>query len=266
MEFEQKFNELMKRKVEVHPRLASLEKAALYDFNGTLVEMKGTGGIYERKIREMLEPMNQNASDRKIAKYVLNKVKSPKRGTKAREVYYDFLELAIERGEVKMVAFPDVFKKGNAIENDRKAGLKIISFSRGTDALMKKSMEASGTTRIIGKMYSSIPYGGEKTAACYSGFFLDLLKERKLIVKSYEDEWQNVREMLIADLALAVLLKMQSLPFQIIWVDRKNEIMGERVAAEFKHTEAAYEAIRKKYGIGTGFGTAVQRKRSLLLR
>ncbi|MFH0972178.1 MAG: hypothetical protein V1835_06460 [Candidatus Micrarchaeota archaeon] len=244
MDYGKKFNDLMKWKVRINANFASFEKVALYDFNGTLVEMKGTAGIYERKIREMLEPMMGTAKDRKIANYAVEKIKSPRRGTKAREVYYDFLELAIERGEVKMIPFPDVFMKGNAIERDMRAGLKIISFSRGTDILMVKSIEASKTGTIIEKMYSSIPYGGEKTAECYFGFFADLLKGKKLIAKSYEDEWGNVADMLIAEMALSAKTGMPQ--FEINWVDRKG--IQKSMKTDLELLGNFYETKKRQHG------------------
>ena len=238
MDLNGKIVELSKRGGKVEKLgVSQMEKVALYDFNGTLV--KEIGGESRRyfvaKLKALLEPL----SDEKLRSLVLEKISMPERGTKAREVYYDFLEMGLEKGEINPIVFKDVYASNNLIERDRKEGLKIISLSRGTDSLLRKILKASGLSETVQEIHSTIPYGGEKTAECYFDFFLDCLKRKQFIVKSYEDEFGNLQNMFCADVALALKLNLKSLPFKIIWVNRKKENRKK----EIQEMERIYSGI-----------------------
>lgn len=285
MELDRKINKLIRlRGRGLKSQRKTFKEAALYDFNGTLVsDMKGSGmEIYKRKLFQAFGPLletgngeiikifgkngltiaGKNSTGKKFPKSlsesVISLIKSPKRGTKARDIYYDFLELAVERGEIGLRAFPDVFMKGNLIEKDREAGLAIISLSRGTDSILKKSLDASGTGKIIDKMYSTIPFGGEKNAECYYGFYMELLAKGIRVTKSYEDEWKNVEAMFEADLALGVRLKLRAPPFKIIWIDRAKDRGRGEIKRKIAVFEKAYRIVCKKYGWEMRFGELLQ--------
>ena len=246
MELENKFG-LEKKIVELSKRggragqvdFSQMEKAALYDLNGTLVgEFSDKGWEYfEEKLKALLEPIKKD--DEKTFNLVLEKIRKPKRGTKAREVYYDFLEMALEKKAIIPKAFGDVFLSDNSISRDMKENLKIISLSRGTDSLLDKIVKAGGLSETLQEIHSTIPYGGEKTAECYFEFFLDCLKRKQFIVKSYEDEFGNLQNMFCADVALALKLNLKSLPFKIIWVNRKKENRKK----EIEELERVYSGI-----------------------
>ncbi len=273
-DFEKEFNEYAKKKTDMKiGQLKNYEKVALYDFNGTLVsDMKENGGEgYARHLEEVMIPLRELRDEEfakdlkdkgieikgegiveKLAGLVIEKVKNPKRGTKAKEAYYDYLEIAIERGEVKLEAFPEVFEKGNLIERDRKEGLEIISLSRGTDGILEKSMKVAKVGGIIERMYSTIPYGAEKTVKCYFEFFIDLLREDKLMVRGYEDEWDNVGNMFIADMALTVSLELKELPFEVWWIDRRS--MNKEMEEKVEGIKKFYKMKAKEYGWRREFG------------
>ncbi|HLC48704.1 MAG TPA: hypothetical protein VJI13_06530 [Candidatus Norongarragalinales archaeon] len=290
MDLEQKISDLIGHSGKAPKFPARLaRKAALYDFNGTLVsDMKGSGmDNYETKLRQAFGPLREmedgeiikafgkngitirglgkkgvgiegnKRKDKNLAKplaeSIISIIKSPKRGTKAREIYYDFLELAVERGEISMEPFPDAFAKGNCIEKDRKAGLSIISLSRGTDRLLQKSIDASGTRGIISKMYSTIPYGGEKTAECYYRFFIELMNKGTLIVKCYEDELANVEGMMVADMALAIKMGLGAPPFKIIWIDRVKNCRKADQIEKIRKLGEFYSGNARRYGWGMEF-------------
>ncbi|MEK6954107.1 MAG: hypothetical protein AABX01_03810 [Candidatus Micrarchaeota archaeon] len=277
---ERNINSLLKIKIKTpKSQKTAFRKAALYDFNGTLVSTMTDEGMrnYERKLGEQLGPLMEIGDDaiirdakkegfeimgknlgKKLSKFILQAIKTPRRGTKAREAYYDFMELALERGEMKIKPVLDAFAKGNFIESDRREGLKLISLSRGTDALLQKSLKASGFSGIIEKMYSSIPYGGEKGARGYFEFYLDRLNEGISIVKCYEDEWRNVEGLVIADIALAAKLGFKNPPFEIYWIDRGNVRGSKEAKAEMVGLNEAHTILGKKYGWKMQFDKMLQ--------
>ncbi|MFH1750862.1 MAG: hypothetical protein ABH863_04235 [Candidatus Micrarchaeota archaeon] len=263
---------LLKNSIKIRkPPKSGYQKAALYDFNGTLVsDMKGSGmELYEKRLRQAFGPLMEIEDEKIIqelgkngieiggnikkgfnlanplAESIIALIKTPRRGTKAREIYYDFVELAVEREEIGIKPFPDVVAKGNRIDSDRREGLSIISLSRGTDSILKKSIEASGTEKIIDKMYSTIPYGGEKTAECYYKFYHAMLGKGIQITKSYEDEWKNIEGMLICNFALAIKLKLRSLPFKIIWIAREGKRNGP--TDELRAFEREFSRLKEKH-------------------
>lgn len=267
MSLEKKINELLELQAPEKTDLKALRKVALYDFNGTLAsDMRGAGmekygkaledqlsviaNAEDSKIIDAFEKkgikLHGNGLGRAVADVAWELAKEPPRGTKAREAYYDLLELWIRRGEAGVSVFPDVWKKGNAIERDKKQGLQVVALSRGVQKLLDVILQVSRLDSVVEKIYSTIPYGAEKTAKCYYLFMLDLLKEKKLVVKAYEDEIENVEGLLAADIALAAKLEIEEVPYEIIWVDRAGEGKTEKGREKMRGFEGVYERFRNE--------------------
>jgi len=274
MSFEKIIEGLLKIPAPEKADFTGAKKVALYDFNGTLAsDIRGAGmEKYGSALKNQLSVIEKIDGDKisgafarhgiklqgsilgkAVARAVWDLAREPPRGTKAREAYYDLLELWVRRGEAGVSVFPDVLKKGNAIDRDKKEGLEVISLSRGPQGMLEVILKVSGLDSVVSRIYSTIPYGGEKSAECYYRFMLDLLKEGKTVAKAYEDETGNLEGLLAADIALAEKMALAEVPYEIIWVDRKGECgegEGRRAMAEF---EEAYERSRKKAGWGKGF-------------
>ena len=241
MNLEKKITSLVKQKIPLpKANWRLLEKCALYDYNGTLENGAGSKAraYYRKRLAQALAPLG----DKKQVASIVAAVYNPPRGSKARNVYYDLLEIGLAHGDIKVELFAEVKARGHsALSRDKLSGLRLLSLSRGTQTLMDAHLHKSGLAGLIERIYSTDPYGGSKDAQCYFLFFLDLLREGALVVKSYEDEWQNFEDMFAADLALAIKLKREP-PFKCIWVDRKGQ--GDE---DIEHLEKVYEIYRGKY-------------------
>lgn|GEM_PF-6768907 len=251
-----------------------LKRVALYDLNGTLAsDLKGPGmarygemlkhqlawveALSDETVKKVFEKneaeLKGGLLGKKVADSVWELAKEPPRGTKAREVYYDLLELWVRRGEAGVTVFPEVWKPDGAIARDKKMGLEVITLSRGLLRLLNVVMATSKLDRVIDKTYSAIPYGGEKTAQCYYLFLLDLLKERKWVVRAYEDEPGNLEGLLAAGIALSHALELSDVPFEVVWVDRKRErdtYEGQTWLAGF---EKEYASMQSAYRLNKPF-------------
>ncbi len=225
-----------------------MKKTAVYDLNGTLVPSVTFEAMahYERKLVEIMGPLEGVKDDeakkslkengigiegknisKKIRSFVIESIKQPKRGTKARGIYYDLLELAYERGEISTKALPDALAEGNTIDRDKKEGLWIVALSRGSDTLLAKILKFSGLDGKIEKIYSTLPFGGEKTAQAYAGVYALLKKDGLKPVRFYEDEFPNVRQLFEFGISIA----RKRYPFEIVWVNRNGESREKEILA-----------------------------------
>lgn len=255
-------------------RLPLAKPAALYDLNGTLAsDMRGAGlEHYADSLKRQLSILEtlpdsdvQTAfarhglrlegkdAGRGMARAVAELVREPARGTSARDVYYDLMELRVRRGEAGASAFDDVFLKGNALSRDRKEGLALLSLSRGPKRLLEAVLQAAKLDAAIDRVYSTLPYGAEKTAKCYFLFYLDLLREGFRVVRAYEDEPPNLAGLLAANIALAARLDLKEPPFSIVWVDRKGIRSTPEGRAALSALESAYASLRKAHGYTKDF-------------
>lgn len=241
-----------------------LEKCAVYDFNGTLApDLKEQAmAYYKARLEEQLEPLAgvpdaelENdlakagfiASERakigaRLAKIVLERIARPKRGTKAREVYYDLVEIALEKRLIDAKALPDALAPNNLLNKEKKEGWRIVALSRGTQSLLDKYLKASGLNEVIERIYSTIEFGGEKTKRAYVGCVARLERDGFDARRFYEDEFDNVKQMFAAGLELAKE-RESAFPFEIVWVDRLGELSKRR--KEIEAMRAEYDAAKK---------------------
>lgn len=216
-------------------------RTVVYDFNGTLAEnVQGeTLEYYTRRLSEALEPLLALSDEQvavrleekgiavkgknlsaKMREFVVESVRNPKRGTKAREVYYDLLESAMGKGLLVPRVLPDVLADGNSLDKEKLLGLSLVAFSRGTQSMLDKLLVLSGLKGKIDEIYSSIDFGGEKKAEAYVGLYKQMLLDHRIPTRFYDDEFDIVKEILFFRLAV-----QQSAPhFEVVWVDRKNEV------------------------------------------
>ncbi|MFH0973669.1 MAG: hypothetical protein V1817_02695, partial [Candidatus Micrarchaeota archaeon] len=235
-------------------------KCVVYDFNGTLAPdfKKQAMAYYRARLEDALEPLvaapdaeleNELmkagfiASERskigsRLSRIVLERIARPKRGTKARQVYYDLLEAALEKGAIDAKALPDALSPKSVIRKERREGWRVVALSRGTQSLLDKYLKASGLGEVIERIYSTIEFGGEKTKSAYIGCIKRLEKDGFDARRFYEDEFDNVKQMFAAGLELA-RERESVFPFEIVWVDRLGEI-------EKKKKEIG--ALRAEYG------------------
>ncbi|MFH1200678.1 MAG: hypothetical protein V1708_06445, partial [Candidatus Micrarchaeota archaeon] len=176
MNLEEKINVLLKLDAPMAAGLAGAKKAALYDFNGTLAsDLRGSGmenyGLALRRQLSVIEKIDGDRISGAFAKHgikmqgsIIGKAVAqsvwelacePPRGTKARDVYYDLLELWVRRGTAGVTVFPEVWSKGNAIDRDRREGLEIISLSRGPQGMLEVILQVSKLDSVVGKIYST---------------------------------------------------------------------------------------------------------------
>lgn len=248
--------------------LKRLKKCVVYDFNGTLAPdfKEQSLAYYKTRVEEQLEPLAQTPDNEiendllsagflvierkkigeRLARLVLERVARPKRGTKAREVYYNLVEIALEKRSIDAKALPDALAPRNLLRKEKKAGWRIVALSRGTQSLLCKYLAASGLASVVERIYSTIEFGGEKTKRAYLGCVKRLERDGFDARRFYEDEFPNVQQMFAAGLELAHEQKSEStFPFEVIWVDRNEELKKRRkeIAAlradyekkEFKH-------------------------------
>ena len=142
--------------------------------------------------------------------------------------------------------------------------MKIFCFSRGTQAMIEKTLKASGLDKVVEQIYSVLPYGGVKNKHAYKQFYLDQKKEGSEIVKQYEDEWENLEQLFEAGLEIALELKLDNYPYQIIWVDRSHESTKNEAKKALEKLEAKYEKLKKEKNWKTAFQKVFEIKSNLL--
>ena len=247
-----------------------LAKCVVYDFNGTLApDFKEQAMQYYRtRLEDVLEPLTQArdlelendlqnagfiASERskigvKLAAIVLECVARPKRGTKAREVYYDLVEIALEKRLIDAKALPDALDSKNLLNKEKKEGWRIVALSLGTQSLLDKYLAASGLDAAVERIYSTIEFGGEKTKKAYIGCIERLAADGFDAKRFYEDEFDNVKQMFAAGLELS---DEHGYPFEIIWVDRNGELAAKK--KELQTLRAEYDSKGFKQGFDSVF-------------
>lgn len=196
--------------------MAELQKTVVYDLNGTLIPSVSKQALaeYQKRLKDVLESLY--SEDAKRAESVFEKIKVPPRGSKARDVYNDFMELAIERGEIDIKALPDALKKPNTLSREKEEGLRIVAVSRGSTTALPKILVQSGLKDLVDEAFSIVQFGGRKTMPAWQKIFAMLNEQGLQPVRVYEDEWSAVQQ-------LDAFRKQSGLDFQIVWVDRKNE-------------------------------------------
>ncbi len=263
--------------------MKKLVKCVVYDFNGTLApDFKEQALAYYRaRLEEQLEPLKtvsdlelendlQNAgfiaSDRskigaKLSKLVLERVARPKRGTTAREVYYDLVEIALEKRLIDAKALPDALDSKNLLNKEKNEGWRIVALSRGTQSLLDKYLAASGLDAVVERIYSTIEFGGEKTKKAYLGCVRQLEKDGFDAKRFYEDEFDNVKQMFASGLELAKERKT-AYPFEIVWVDRLGELAAKK--KEIVAMRAEYDAAKKEKPGWLGFNEVFKATKDLV--
>ncbi|HLD75598.1 MAG TPA: hypothetical protein VI874_01145 [Candidatus Norongarragalinales archaeon] len=234
-----------------------LKKTVVYDFNGTLVPAITKQGMawYRHELKKAMGPLleinskaleelaakkgirlNGKNLQKKLANLVLDVLSKPKRGTPAREVYYDLQEIAFERGIIPSKALWDAASPKSTLIRERKQGYRLVGLSRGTQTLLDKLLLFSGLSEKVERIFTTHEAGGEKTAQAYAHVYAGFKRKRYLPVRFYEDEFDNVEQLFLFGLSIA----KKKYPFQVIWVDRKKQL--EKVAGRI-------ENLKEKYGV-----------------
>lgn len=226
------------------------KKLCILDLNGVLIEKDVTpklNQLYQTKIRLMFDPLvtksepevqtllktkgleikstSRTPIAEQLREFVAETCFEPAKGTPSRKIAYDLAETAFDSKEITATEYPDA--KPFCIRAAKTA--ELIVLSRGSESLLSKMVRASSLSPQIARTESTIPYGNAKTAETFIRYYLHQSSDGNQIAEFLEDEFDAILELVLASAWLGRQLKLPSLAFQIVWVDRDSELKEKKI-------------------------------------